>query len=265
MANILLFDIKHYALHDGAGIRSTFFFKGCPLRCPWCHNPESCSTKPHEYESPEIFKGKTFKRTKTVGKYYTLEELMQIVTKNQLLYEESGGGITLSGGEPLMQAEAAQAFLKACQDMSLNTCIDTSGYSSPKDLQKIMPFADEILYDLKLIDDGKHKQYTGVTNLPILENLRFIDQKQQKLRIRIPLIPSVNTDEQSIADFIDFLSTLKHRYPIDLLPYHKLGSHKKERLALTEPIRLFKEPDNETVSQIQSIFSEAGYEVKIGG
>jgi pyruvate formate lyase activating enzyme len=265
MAEILLFDIKHYALHDGRGIRSTFFFKGCPLRCPWCHNPESCSTKPHEYQSIQKFKGKTLKLTKTVGKYYSLDELMQTIKKNQLLYEESGGGITLSGGEPLIQADAAQALLKECRSMNLHTCLDTSGYASEKNLNKLMPYADEILFDLKLIDDKKHRQYTGVSNRSILKNLRLIDQIRPNLRIRIPIIPGINADEQSLEAFLEFLSLLKHRYPIDLLPYHKLGSHKKEQLTLSEAVTTFEEPNSTSISQIQSKFAKAGYEVKIGG
>src|SRR6056297_2087907 len=157
-----IFDIKHFAVHDGPGIRQTIFFKGCPLNCWWCHNPESQNKTPENYTQTNKLDGKTFRKEATLGYQISVEELIKIIVGDQIFFEESGGGVTFSGGEPLMQSDILLEILKRCKENNIHTCIDTTGFASGETLQVIAEKNDLFLYDLKLIDDELHQKYTGV-------------------------------------------------------------------------------------------------------
>lgn len=264
MADLLIFDIKQYALHDGPGIRTTVFLKGCPLCCPWCHNPESRSPKPYTYSYTERFHGKAVQTEKTIGKHIPPDELIRLLTKDQLLHEESGGGITFSGGEPLLQADSLQSIMDDLQQQGHHLCIDTSGFAPKRKIEKLMAVTDLFLFDLKLMQPDKHRYYTGVALEPIIENVNCIDRNGGSLRIRIPIIPDVNDKPNDIKAFTQFLSTLQHPHPVDLIPYHRLGSHKKERLALSEQVEVFEEPNREQMQDIEAQFKAEGINVRIG-
>ena len=187
-----LFDIQRGSLNDGPGIRTTFFFMYCPLRCEWCHNPESWEAHTNTSESdivggcsPESFAGKT----------YLKEELMEIALKDRHYYDESDGGVCLSGGEPLMQPDFIIDFLRTLKEKGVHTCVDTSGFASQEAYRSILPYTDLFLYDLKISDPEKHRKYTGKDNKSILRNLEFLmKQSRSELIRRCPVIPGVNDD-----------------------------------------------------------------------
>ncbi|MEA2042291.1 MAG: glycyl-radical enzyme activating protein [Bacteroidota bacterium] len=261
MEKLLVFNIKHYALHDGPGIRTTVFLKGCPLICPWCHNPESRSTEVYKYIKTEQFRGTDIFETHTIGKYYSFAELFSEIEKDRILYEQSGGGITFSGGEPMMQSEALIQFLKLCKAQGLHTCVDTTGYCSEHSLLRVSEYTDLFHYDLKLPDEKSHRTYTGVSNRKIIRNLKILDQANINLRIRIPLIPGVNDNETSIQGFIDILSSLENSCPVDILPYHKLGSHKNEQFSLSENVIVFDEPPKKLIQAVKEKFKKHGFNI----
>ena len=169
----IIFNIKHFAVHDGPGIRTTVFFKGCPLSCRWCHNPESINPNLEEIEVPYARVSVTAKKCgkDTVGKKVQVSEIMSEVLKDVIFYDESGGGITISGGEPLMQPDFLFSLLKECKIHNIHTCVDTSGYAPRKIIESIVDYVDLFLYDIKLLDNEEHVRYTGVKNDRIFQNL----------------------------------------------------------------------------------------------
>jgi len=298
----LIFDIKKFAVHDGPGIRTTVFLKGCPLSCWWCHNPESISPKPELvlFENKCIGCGECFKacpnnaheilpdgkrvyhRERCVlcgkctevcyaealvmeGREVTVEEVMEELRKDIPFYENSGGGITLSGGEPMAQHEFALAILKQCKAEGLHTAIDTSGQSAWQNYEKILPFVDLVLYDIKHIDDEKHKLYTGVSNKLILENLKKMGEYGVPIEIRMPIIPGINDAKEYITRAVEFLKGVKNITRIELLPYHKLGGSKYERLGREYKLAELEPPDKETMNQIAEWISSYGLKVHLGG
>lgn len=261
----IIFDIKHYAIHDGPGIRQTIFMKGCPLGCWWCHNPESRSKEIISYTKEEKIDGQMVEKEETVGRQYTTDELMKIIEKDTVFFEESGGGVTFSGGEPLLQFDFLLDMLKACKKRDINTCVDTTGFTDPEKLKAIAPYTDLFLFDLKHIDDKKHIHYTGVSNKKILDNLKMLDEMGKQVQIRYPLIPGMNDDESNLLRMLGFLNGLKHKYPVSILPYHKIGSHKYKRFGLEYKMNGTKEPDKEHVETIKKMFENAGFEVTVGG
>lgn len=260
-----IFNIKHFAIHDGPGIRQTIFFKGCPLQCWWCHNPESHNTQIEVVKREEVLNDKTFFTKETIGDDYSLQELIKIIKKDMIFFEESGGGVTLSGGEPLLQHEFANEILKQCQKLDIHTCVDTCGFASRKIIENVSSYTDLFLYDIKHIDDVMHKKITGVSNKIILENLKYLDKIGKDIWIRYPLIPGLNSDESELLRLIDFLSKLKHKYPLYILPYHKIGSQKYHRLGMKYNMDDITEPDDELINKVTNLFSDAGMKVNIGG
>lgn len=258
----VIFDIKHFAIHDGPGIRQTIFFKGCPLSCWWCHNPESRSKEIVSFDKVEVFDGKRICETETIGKKYSVGELMKEIKKDLVFFEESGGGVTLSGGEPLLQFEFARELLKECKKHDIHTCIDTTGFTSENKIEAIAKNTDLFLYDLKLMDDNHHMNYTGVSNKVILNNLKLLDDIGKDIWIRFPLIPGINYDEVNLLKMKDFLSELKHTYPISILPYHKIGSHKYERFGMEYKMHKIDEPGIKQLENVKSYFINAGYIIK---
>jgi len=261
----LVFDIKRFALHDGPGIRTTVFLKGCHLNCLWCHNPESINDHQEEFQTSIVLDNQTFQRQHIIGRHYHIKELLTIIQKDSIFYHESGGGVTLSGGEPLLQHEFTPSFLKACKASGLHTAIDTSGYASQETIREVAQFTDLFLYDLKLIDNELHKSFTGVNNHLILSNLRLLDEMKKNVIIRIPMIEKVNATDTNLTLLIDFLNDLSEIREIHLLPYHALGDHKHKRCGyLTEQVNFVK-PDNSVLTLFQERLANIGYIVKIGG
>ena len=276
---MIIFDIKRYAINDGPGIRTTIFFKGCPLRCVWCHNPESWSTEPQILFN----KNKCIHCPKCVGKNadecpttareicgreWSLPNLLKEIEKERDIMEDSGGGVTLCGGEPLMHFEDSLALLKELGKHGLHRCVDTTLYAKPEMIKEIAANCELFLVDLKLMDDEKHKQYTGVSNRIILENIRMLAEMGADFFIRIPLIEGVNTDETNIHDSIEFLKTLPwERKIVNLLPYHDVGKDKHIRMGSKYNPKGYemKAPSDETLDRCKQAFTQAGFTAIIGG
>lgn len=261
----IIFDIKHFAIHDGPGIRQTVFLKGCPLNCWWCHNPESRSGEIISFKKIEKICNKSIEKEEFAGKKVTVEDVIKEVEKDRIFFEESGGGVTFSGGEPLLQFEFLSALLKACKENKIHTCIDTTGYTDSEKIEEVSKFTDLFLYDLKHMDDKTHLKYTGVSNKTILENLFLLDQLHKTVEIRFPLIPGINDDETNIFRTIDFLSKLRIKHPVSILPYHKIGKHKYGRFGIEYKMEGVEEPLKNQMEKVKSSFENAGFTVTFGG
>jgi pyruvate formate lyase activating enzyme len=250
-----VFDVKHFAVHDGPGIRTTIFLKGCPLRCEWCHSPESQNLNPelliHQdrcigcgrclevcklgaISSPgEIDRKKCSLcgecaeacyagALELLGKKMSTDQLMEIVEKDRELLMSSGGGVTLSGGEPMMQSGFAVELLRRLKETGYHTTLDTSGYTPWEKLKQALEYTDLVLYDLKHMDSLKHKQRTSVSNDLIFENLIKTSKNGNNIWIRVPLIPRINDDEENLRELADYVKELEVERTY-ILPYHTLG------------------------------------------
>jgi pyruvate formate lyase activating enzyme len=267
----LIFDIRRFTVHDGPGIRTTVFLKGCRMNCHWCHNPESQSSHPEEVIKTFILDGNTFYLNEVIGKWMSVDEVMHELRLDRIFYEESSGGVTFSGGEPLMQPEFLVDILKECKTNSLHTAVDTSGYAELSTIEKIIPFTDLFLFDLKLMDEQDHIKYTGVSNKTILENLVFLASEEKQVIVRIPIIPGITDTKKNIREIKEFLSHLtKHDSPapsfkISLLPYHSIGKNKYIRFNLENKTGHLKEMTKEAIVPLKKEFEAEGFVVKIGG
>jgi len=254
----ILFDSKHYAVHDGPGIRLTLFFKGCPLQCWWCHNPESQHLQPQIYKKKEPLDGQTFIRDAQLGYQTTVDELIQLVEQDRPFFEESQGGVTLSGGEPLIQADFAAALLEALHQRDIHTAVDTCGHAPWKSFEKILPNTDLLLYDLKLFNPIEHKKYTGVDNTLILNNFQKLCTLKQHMHVRIPLIPGITDSDANIDGLMQLLKGQETVKRIDLLPYHAISLSKYQRFGMPfrmdETVRL----DQGKATAIYNQFKQAG-------
>jgi pyruvate formate lyase activating enzyme len=237
MKTALICDIKRFAVHDGDGIRTTVFFKGCPLKCVWCHNPESLSFKPQIafYKNKCIGCGECQREGFTpeaclgeakilYGKEVTVEELLPKLLEDKDFYETSGGGVTLSGGECLCQADFCADLLKALKNEGIHTAVDTCGFVSRDAIDKVIPYTDIFLYDIKAIDEDVHIKCTGQSNKIILENLKHIDSLGKRIEIRIPFVPKYNSNQTT--KIAEFLRTLKNIKAVKVLPYHNYAGSK---------------------------------------
>jgi len=234
--NGIIFDVKRYAIHDGPGIRTTVFFKGCAMACQWCHNPESKNCGVEQFSITDRVKKSV--KTEIVGYEITVVELMKVILKDKVFYDESSGGVTFSGGEPFVQSDFLFELLKACKKESIHTAVDTSGETNWNDFKKILNFVNLFLFDLKIINDELHKEYTGVSNQRVHDNLNQLIEQKAPIELRIPLIPSVTDSEQAIDDIIQFILSLKIKLPVTLLKYNVLNRDKLDRFGL--PNRLGK-------------------------
>ena len=226
----LIFQIQRYCLHDGPGIRTTVFFKGCPLRCRWCHNPESQDASVQEMAG------------ETCGYAVTVEQVLAEVQKDEVFYRHSGGGITLSGGEPLLQAEFAYALLAQAKQNGMHTCIETCGYAETAEIRKIAEVTDLFLYDWKLTNKDLHRAYTGADNDLIAKNLRELATAGANIILRCPIVPEVNDTEEHFRGIAELANTLPNIQAIEIEPYHSLGNGKYQKLGRQSPAHTFKEP-----------------------
>ena len=263
--NGTIFDIKHFAVHDGPGIRQTVFFKGCPLNCWWCHNPESQDINSEKFVRVTKLDEKEFKKEVTVGYKITTEELFKIISGDQVFFEESGGGVTFSGGEPLMQTDFLYKIAKLCKQNNIHTCIDTTGFASEKVIKKITEVTDLFLYDIKLIDNELHKKYTGVPIGKILNNLKWLDQNNKKVILRFPVIPGVTNTERNISEIKSFTKSLKNINQIDLLPYHNISNGKYTRFKKENKMGNTLPLSDTEMKSLKAEFESIGFIVGIGG
>ncbi len=259
----MIFDIERFAVHDGAGIRTTVFFKGCPLRCAWCHNPEGIDPN-HQTITKEItLDDRTFEKQEIIGREMTAQEVMIEILKDKIFFEHSAGGVTFSGGEPLLQIDFLKELLIECRKENLSITLDTCGLASRKDLEMIIDLVDLFLFDLKIMAEELHKKYLGTSNKIILENLKFLAQKKKNIIIRFPLIAEVTDNEKNLNEMLRFLRNFPEIKEINLLPYHKIAAEKYKRLNLE--YNEFTEPDQDKLDSIKQFWNEAEYKVKIGG
>lgn len=293
----LIYKMVRHSVHDGPGIRTTVFMKGCPLGCWWCHNPESQSMLPElmYWDSKCISCGQClqacahgaitglgFHREKCVscgrcaavccagarelvGRQVTVPEVMSVVERDVAFYDQSGGGVTFSGGEPLAQPAFLRSLLLACKKRSIHAAVDTSGFASAETLRSSSELADLFLYDLKLMDEKRHREYTGVSNQPILGNLQDLAQKHNNIYVRFPLIPGVNDDPANVSNLGAFVATLPRVKRIYVLPYQRMGMHKYERLCKRYLLDGIAAPSTEEVDRVVRVLQGFGLNVKVGG
>lgn len=255
----VIFDIKRFAIHDGPGIRTSVFFKGCPLNCWWCHNPESRAKG-----IQTISKGENGESEK-IGIKVEKQKLLEEIRKDQVFYDHSGGGVTFTGGEPTLQLEFLRSLLISCKKEDFHTAVDTSGYLAWDKLAEIVPYTDLFLYDLKHMDSAIHKSEIGVSNEMILKNLEQLDSHGANIRIRIPMVPDFNSDVNHLKQLKEFLTPFKNISGIHILPYHKLGRSKYERFALKSMKEAGRELLNDEIEIAKEILSATGHQITIGG
>jgi len=261
----LIFDIKHYAIHDGPGIRTTVFLKGCPMKCWWCHNPESQLMEPEPVEKVRKIDDIPISKTEISGEWMDVDEVMELIKKDSVYYEESGGGVTFSGGEPLMQFDFVDRMMERCKELGIHTAIDTCGIASRKKFEKILDRVDLFLYDLKLMDENESKLYTGVGSEKAIENLRFIASQGKEIYLRFPLIPGITDTKHNL----EAMKLLIHQLPgikkLDVLPFHNIAENKYHRFNKEYKLKETPEPTKEYVAEIRRYFESEILEVGIGG
>jgi len=254
-----IFDIQRYSIHDGVGIRTIVFLKGCILRCKWCCNPQS-----QEYDIQKVL---VDGKEKVLGEDVTVEEVMQIVEKDRNFYRRSGGGMTLSGGESLCQIEFATALLRSAKERGINTALESMAGVSYDKIEKVLPYLDQYLLDIKHMNSRKHQEFTGAGNELMLENAKRIAAfGQTKLSVRIPVIPTFNATPEEIRAIASFAKELKTVTRIHLLPYHRLGSDMYERLGRKYLMADINPPSDEMMNKLLQIAKDvSGIPVQIGG
>jgi len=299
--NGIIFDIKNYAIHDGPGIRTTVFFKGCPLNCRWCHNPEGLdiSAQVIYHKDRCIGCGECInicpegaialspsgvitdqskcvhcgtcaetcpaEARELVGKVVTVDYVVGEIKKDILFYDESEGGVTFSGGEPLMQPDFLLGLLDACGKLDIHRTVDTTGYADADLLLKVAERTDLFLYDLKHMDSEKHRKYTGVPNEQILSNLELLAKHGAKINIRIPIIPGINCDDENIDRTGAFVSSLPGVHDINILPYHSAAEGKYTKLGLNYPLGKILPSSEHKIDAVAKRLEKFGSHVKIGG
>ncbi len=261
----IIFDLKKFAIHDGPGIRTTVFFQGCPLDCQWCHNPESrpagitaCTTGSTPGPGGSDASGLT-------GRQVSADDLMAQILQDEIFYDQSGGGVTFSGGEPMLQIDFLATMLKRCRAAGLHTALDTSGHAPWEDFERVLDDTDLILFDLKLMNDIEHIKHTGVSNEQILSNLQRLATTGKEITIRLPMIPDLTDTDQNIDAVASFLDPLSEIRRISLLPYNRFGEDKRERYHLPGP-RYHGETQNpEEMAEKKLRLETRGFQVSVGG
>ena len=252
-----IFNIQRFSIHDGPGIRTSVFFKGCYMRCAWCCNPES-----QRYEIETLIEGG---KAKTVGRDVTVSDIMPEILSDMPYYRRSGGGVTLSGGEVLAQADFAAELLKACKEAGLHTAIESTANAPFSDIEKLLPYLDLYLMDIKHMDSKKHRDYTGAPNERILENAELIAKSGVELIIRTPVIPTFNDSAADIRAIASFARRLQGVREYHLLPYHRLGTDKYSGLGRSYSLSEIEPPTKERMEYLLSIAEESGLKCQIGG
>ncbi len=253
-----IFNIQRFSIHDGPGVRTIIFLKGCPLRCKWCCNPESQS-----YNQETIVIGGV---AKEVARDVTVGEVITEIEKDRAYYRRSGyGGITLSGGECLWQPDFSEALLRVAKSRGISTAIETTGYADMNIIRRLLPHIDTVLMDIKHICGEKHQKFTTRDNALILENARHIAREANSLIIRTPVIPTFNDTEEEIASIAKFASSLDRVKEMHLLPYHRIGSDKYAGLGRTYEMSHISPPDKEHMQRLCDIVRKHGLECLIGG
>jgi pyruvate formate lyase activating enzyme len=326
MSSVVIFNVQRFSLHDGPGIRTTVFFKGCPLKCRWCHNPEGLSNEIeflHNKDKCSLC-AECVKRCpshaisiidetivtdmskcslcgecsyycvnglrETAGKEYSADELMKIILKDRIFFEESGGGVTLSGGEPVMQIDFIEELLKRLKSENIHTAVDTSGIMPLEYYERIYKYTDLFLYDIKLVDEDKHKIFTGCSNDIIIENLKKLsnlysnanaessientitnkdninvrNDTYRGINLRLPIIEGVNADDEHIDKVVELIKCLGIKN-INLLPYHNISEHKYKNLNKQYQSDGMSVPSDDKMNSFKSKLENIGYIVKIGG
>jgi pyruvate formate lyase activating enzyme len=260
----IIFDIKKYAINDGPGIRTTVFFKGCPLNCWWCHNPESRHCGVEYLEVEDRAKGSGTKM-EMVGHEVNSDEVIRIVKKDRVYYDESGGGVTFSGGEPTLQMGFLLDLLERCRKLRIHTAVDTSGYTAKGNFSRLEHLVDLYLFDLKIMDNEKHKRFTGISNSRIKENLEFLLENGINVELRLPLIPGITDTDENINQIIEYLTTLSGINDIRILPYNMLNIDKLKRFLLKNELGNLAVQKKNVIDSIQERFLTKGYNVEVGG
>ena len=296
-----LFDLRRYSIHDGPGIRTAVFFKGCPLRCAWCHNPESQSPRPelilrpnrciacqacreacpHGAISQQDGRLVTERNLcqvcgkctevcyaearQIVGQSYTVEQVLSIVQSDRDFYAQSGGGVTFGGGEPLLQWQFLLALLQASHQAGLHTALDTCGYARWENLERVRHEVDLFLYDLKIMDSARHRQYTGVPNQRILANLRQLSALGHPIYLRVPIIPGINDDDGNLGAIGRLAASLSSVQRIDLLAYHSTAETKYSGLGRPYTLGKLASPPPERMQTLAAFFQKYDLPVSVGG
>ena len=263
----LLFNINRFAINDGPGIRVTFFLKGCPLACSWCHNPEGMDPEREDIVRTNRIGSRSFSFNETVGYEISTLDVITILDKERIFLEKSGGGVTFSGGEPMMQFEFLIDALRACKSSGYHTAVDTSGHFPAEYLDPLMEFTDLLLFDLKHLDPHKHLKDTGVSNDQIILNFRKAVGGPSDIVIRIPVVPGFNDDEDHIGRLRKFITDNKTERikAINLLPYHRIGISKYRNLKKEFSMGDISGPTEGEMNYMKEFFSGTGIKVKTGG
>ena len=252
-----IFNIQRFSIHDGPGIRTIVFFKGCYMRCAWCCNPES-----QEYGIQTLTENG---KEKTVGRDVTVEEILPELLSDEPYYRRSGGGITLSGGEILAQPEFARDLLHACQDNGLHTAVESTANAPWENVAAILPYLDLYLMDIKHMNSAKHKEFTSQPNELILENARKITDAGTRLIVRTPVIPTFNATKEEIGEIAKFASSLKGVTQMHILPYHRIGTDKYKGLGRDYSLTGIEPPSKELMNELLEVVNSYGLKGQIGG
>lgn len=258
----IIFDLKRYAIHDGPGIRTTVFMQGCLLHCRWCHNPESQPLRPTTMHQVRKIGDREFEEEATVGYEISADELMGRLMKDKVFFEESGGGVTFSGGEPLVQAPFLLEMLKRCKAEKIHTCVDTAGAVRCPQLEEICKYTDLFLYDLKTGDEKVFQEYIGEGYKHVLKNLDCIVSKGNRVLMRIPVIPEVNNTPEGIEALLSRLKKWPTLREVDLLPYHRTGADKYRRLGRTYDMGDTKSLTENDIEPMKERFRREGLGVR---
>jgi pyruvate formate lyase activating enzyme len=290
-----------YCVHDGPGIRTAVFLKGCPLHCSWCHNPEGQSKGielsfredrcvrcgdcfdlcPNGAVVKEVDGYRLVRETcrvcgtcadscyaearELVGREMTVREVLNEILKDLAFFDQSGGGVTFTGGEPLLQTDFLEALLRSCQMHGIHTALETSGFCDWETMERIAAIADLFLYDIKLMDDEAHRRFTGVGNEQILGNLARLSGSGNDVVVRMPVLPGINDHEANLQSILHFLTTRTAVREIHLLPFHRIGRDKSLRLGRQSTVPDLPMVETEQLNAISTLFQQGGLRVTIGG
>jgi pyruvate formate lyase activating enzyme len=260
----IIFDIRSFSVHDGPGIRTTFFFKGCPLRCAWCHNPESHYPGLQKVNGSRKLGEQAVPFTEEIGEIVTLQQALNRAEADRLFYEDSKGGITLSGGEPLMQADFVKSFLDSARLAGIHTALDTSGFVQKSVFQEVTKSADLVLFDLKIMDEALHRKYTEKSNRLILDNFKWLIRQKTDFIIRIPLIQNITDTPENLQAIRAILKQAINIQRIDLLPYHQTACNKYNRLGLAYSLNHLSNYPLEKQQQVKEYFNDFAPLVSLG-